>query len=70
MKKYSTPNLTIHGNVESITQALGTTDKNDFLFFNGNAVPTNGNPITGDGSQDGNLNLNGTVTPRGTLRGK
>jgi hypothetical protein len=55
-KQYSAPILTTHGSVEGITQMLGNTDKNDFLFFPGTSTPvTNpgtGTPITGDGSID------------------
>jgi hypothetical protein len=65
MKNYSTPNLTVHGSVESMTQVLGVTDKNDFLFFNGGTTPVavGGTTIQGNGSYDGNISPTGVVTP-------
>lgn len=55
-KQYSAPKLTTHGSVEAITQQIGLTDQNDFLFFPGQSDPatnpSTGNPITGDGSVD------------------
>lgn len=33
-KQYRAPMLTVHGNVESITQFGGGSTRNDFLFFN------------------------------------
>jgi hypothetical protein len=37
-KQYSAPMLTVHGNVESITQFGGGSTRNDFLFFNAQPV--------------------------------
>jgi hypothetical protein len=55
-KQYSTPTLTTHGNVAEITQLLGKSDKDDFLFFPGSSSPATNSatnsPITGDGSVD------------------
>jgi len=66
MKNYSTPNLTVHGSVESMTQAFGASDTNDFLFFAGSNTPISvgGTPITGDGSKDANISTTGVVTRR------
>ncbi|KAF3886912.1 MULTISPECIES: lasso peptide [Nostocales] len=34
--RYTAPKLTVYGNVAEITQILGSSSNNDFLFFNGN----------------------------------
>ncbi|NWF57752.1 MAG: lasso peptide [Fischerella sp.] len=56
-KTYSTPILTTHGSVEAITQMFGTSKREDFLFFSGNASSPNGTvSLTGGtGSVDGIL---------------
>jgi hypothetical protein len=46
MKTYSTPKLTVHGNVEAITQAFGKSPVADRVFFGGSTVTTIG-PSTG-----------------------
>jgi len=39
MKKvYGQPQLTVHGNVEAITQFGGSSSRKDVLLFNGNVV--------------------------------
>ncbi|NMG05974.1 lasso peptide [Brasilonema sp. UFV-L1] len=38
---YSTPKLTVHGNVAKITQVLGGDSRKDFAFFNGGVVSDN-----------------------------
>lgn len=49
MKKiYSRPELTVHGNVEALTQAIGPSPARDFVIFGGN--PINVGPT--DGSSD------------------
>jgi hypothetical protein len=45
MKKiYSQPELTVHGNVETLTQAIGPTPVQDFIIVGGNPIsaPTDG----------------------------
>jgi hypothetical protein len=55
-KQYDAPKLITHGSVEEITQLLGKSDQNDFLFFTGSSTPVinpaTGTPATGDGSID------------------
>ncbi len=53
-KTYSTPVLTTHGNVESITEFSGAPTRQDFIFFNGdNNAGITGPIATGvDGSED------------------
>jgi hypothetical protein len=46
MKTYNTPQLTVHGNVEAITQAFGKSPVADRVFFGGSTVTTIG-PSTG-----------------------
>lgn len=48
-KSYTTPKLTIHGTVDEITQAFGSSQTNDTIYF--------GNSIFGthNGSQDGTI---------------
>lgn len=69
-KQYTTPQLTIHGSVESITQLFGGSNSNDFLFFSGGSAqgqgdknfkvtggdPTKGN-FTSQACQGGSCNL-------------
>lgn len=45
---YTSPKLTVHGNVADITQVLGPTERRDFTFLNGNPI-SGGNDI---GSRD------------------
>ncbi|MFB2771561.1 lasso peptide [Pelatocladus sp. BLCC-F211] len=40
---YSTPTLTVHGDVAEITQILGSKDRVDFLFFTGGNSSVSGN---------------------------
>ena len=48
MKKiYSQPELTVHGNVEALTQASGASPARDFIIFGGSPVDN----VT-DGSND------------------
>ncbi|MBE9052603.1 lasso peptide [Nostocales cyanobacterium LEGE 11386] len=72
-KQYSRPTLKTHGNVEEITQFLGASSQNDFLFFAGSNSPISApgsNPITGGGSIDGVITPpSNIVAPRGTLQG-
>jgi len=45
MKKiYSQPELTVHGNVEALTQAVGPSTAKDFIIFGGSPIsqPTDG----------------------------
>ncbi|MGI8500658.1 MAG: lasso peptide [Hassallia sp.] len=57
---YSTPILTTHGNVGSITQAFGNRNLTDFVFFNGAQIPdpdgNNDGGTNGLGSRDGIIN--------------
>ena len=43
-KEYTTPSLTVHGNVETLTEAIGTTPRKDGVILNGEAlgIPTDG----------------------------
>jgi len=42
MKKiYSQPELTVHGNVEALTQALGPSLARDFIIVGGATLPIN-----------------------------
>ena len=50
MKSYSAPQLTVHGNVEAITQAFGNSAKTDKVFIGGSNVT---GPIASHGSVDG-----------------
>jgi hypothetical protein len=50
MKNYTAPQLTIHGNVETITQAFGSQTKADKVLIGGSNVP---NVINSQGSVDG-----------------
>jgi hypothetical protein len=50
MKNYTAPQLTIHGNVEAITQAFGKSPVADRVFLGGSTVTTIG---TSTGSVDG-----------------
>jgi hypothetical protein len=60
-KQYTTPQLTVHGNVESITQFGGGSDRNDFLFFSGGSVSSHGSTnqkvIATQACQGGSCNL-------------
>jgi len=48
MKKiYSQPELTVHGNVEALTQASGPDPAKDFIIFGGSPIS-----IGTDGSND------------------
>ncbi len=48
MKKvYSSPKLTVHGNVEEITQAFGTAAVNDTIQYGSISFPGNGGSIDG-----------------------
>ncbi len=48
MKKiYSRPELTVHGNVEALTQASGPDPSKDFIIFGGSPIS-----IGTDGSND------------------
>jgi hypothetical protein len=65
MKKYSTPNLTVHGSVESITQILGAENSRDFLFFSGGTTAINANGPVTTGSYDADITAGGlTRRPR------
>lgn len=46
-KSYESPELIIHGNVETITQAFGESSAEDTIEYNGRSFPGDG------GSQDG-----------------
>ncbi len=48
-KQYTSPKLSIHGNVKEITQAIGRSPAKDTIFFGGNPI------ITLTGSFDGDL---------------
>ncbi|NJO62451.1 MAG: lasso peptide [Richelia sp. RM2_1_2] len=50
-KAYNAPKLTTHGNIESITQAFGTSGAEDTVQFNG--VTLAGSLFGASGSQDG-----------------
>jgi hypothetical protein len=50
MKTYSTPQLTVHGNVEAITQAFGSKTTADKVFIGGSNVT---GLIVSQGSVDG-----------------
>jgi hypothetical protein len=52
-KQYTTPQLTVHGSVESITQMFGSSNSNDFLFFSGGAAAS--------GHGDKNYKVTGTT---------
>ncbi|WP_258003578.1 lasso peptide [Fischerella muscicola] len=54
-KAYSVPKLTVYGDVAEITQILGSSSRQDFLFFNGNSI-SGGDDI---GSRDINCTSNG-----------
>ena len=43
-KKYFTPALTVHGDIETLTKAIGSRPAKDGIFVNGEAlaVPTDG----------------------------
>lgn len=46
-KRYSSPKLTVHGDVEKLTQAFGNSAVNDTIIYGSLAFPGNG------GSRDG-----------------
>ena len=46
-KEYAAPSVTVYGNVETLTQAIGTTPREDSVFVNGEELP-----IPTDGSGD------------------
>ena len=48
-RQYKTPSLTVHGNVETLTKAIGFDSRRDGVFVNGN--PVDDGPAT-DGSGD------------------
>lgn len=50
-KKYNQPKLSTHGNVESITQAIGSSIFVDVVFFNGSPLLS----IEGASDIDGEL---------------
>lgn len=37
--KYSSPKLTNHGNIETITQVIGSSPSTDTLIVNGKVIP-------------------------------
>lgn len=43
-KEYTTPSLTVHGNVETLTEAVGDNPASDTVFQNGVqlSIPTDG----------------------------
>ena len=45
-KQYKAPKLTAHGNIESITKAIGSEPVSDTLIINGDTIPNT------DGSTD------------------
>jgi hypothetical protein len=47
-KTYETPELTVHGTVEDLTQALGSSSAADYVIIGGRSF---GHPLL-DGSQD------------------
>ncbi|MGG6296559.1 lasso peptide [Leptolyngbya sp. AN02str] len=49
-KAYTAPKLTNHGNVESLTQAFGSSPAADVVYIGGSNVPTN---VGSTGSVDG-----------------
>ncbi|AFY46593.1 hypothetical protein Nos7524_0687 [Nostoc sp. PCC 7524] len=53
-KAYAAPQLTVHGNVEDVTNAFGASGANDTIQFNGNTFP--GSIIGASGSQNGTIN--------------
>ncbi len=50
MKNYNAPQLTIHGNVEAITQAFGSQTKADMVLIGGSNVTAG---MASQGSVDG-----------------
>jgi hypothetical protein len=58
-KQYRAPMLTVHGNVESITQFGGAPGRNDFLFFSGAPVAQG----QGDDQKIGSLIPCGSADP-------
>lgn len=60
MKKlYTAPKMTVHGNVEEITQVIGKSTAQDFFYLNGNVV----SPDT-IGFSDGSVDLEIIIRPR------
>jgi hypothetical protein len=55
-KAYAAPQLTVHGNVEDVTNAFGASGANDTIQFNGQTFP--GSIIGASGS------INGTINPQ------
>ena len=49
-KAYTSPKLMVHGDVQEITQAFGSTTVGDVVFIGGSNVPTD---IGSTGSTDG-----------------
>lgn len=45
-KEYTTPSLTVHGNVETLTQAIGSNPAADSVIINGEPF---GKPTDGSG---------------------
>ena len=43
-KEYTTPSVTVYGNVETLTEAIGTTPRKDGVIVNGTplSLPTDG----------------------------
>ncbi|NMG20014.1 lasso peptide [Brasilonema bromeliae] len=54
---YTAPKLTVHGDVAQITQILGDTTRQDFVFLNGT-------PISG-GNDIGSKDICSGTTPKG-----
>jgi hypothetical protein len=52
-KQYNPPKISIHGNVEAITQAIGSSVFVDTVFFNGSTF-----------SIEGTSDIDGYVIPR------
>lgn len=61
-KAYNAPKLSVHGNVEEITQAFGPAQTQDFYVVGGSTVqPIGPSQIAGHGTGS----ANGIITPLG-----